>query len=112
MKYHNIKAEYNGAIYDSRKEMRRAVSLDWMVRAGVIRNLERQKRFVLQPAYVNNKGEKIREITYLADFCYWDNERNIQVVEDVKSPATRTEVYKIKKKLFEKLYPEILFEEV
>ena len=111
-KYHNIKTEYNGVMYDSKKEAKRQYVLDMMARAGIIRNLERQKRFVLQGSFVNNKGEKIREICYLADFYYWDNERNTQVVEDVKSPATRTDVYKIKKKMFEKLYPEILFEEV
>lgn len=111
-KYKNIKAEYNGIVYDSRKEMRRAVALDWMLKAGVIRDLERQKRFVLQEGYVNNKGEKIREICYLADFCYYDNEKGKYIVEDVKSPATRTDVYLIKKKLFEKRYPEYWFEEV
>lgn len=111
-KYKNIKAEYNGVIYDSRKEMRRAVALDWMLKAGIIRDLERQKAFVLQEGYYNNKKEKIRPIFYLADFVYYDNERKMWIVEDVKSPATRTEVYKIKKKLFECKYPEYWFEEV
>ena len=112
MKYHNIKAEYNGVVYDSRKEARRAVALDWMLKAGIIRDLERQKAFVLQEGYYNNKKEKIRPIFYLADFVYYDNERKMWIVEDVKSPATRTEVYKIKKKLFECKYPEYWFEEV
>lgn len=111
-KYKNIKAEYNGVMYDSRKEMRRAAALDWMLKAGVIRDLERQKAFVLQEGYYNNKKEKIRPIFYLADFVYYDNERKMWIVEDVKSPATRTDVYLIKKKLFEKRYPEYWFEEV
>ncbi|MBP5789250.1 MAG: DUF1064 domain-containing protein [Neisseriaceae bacterium] len=110
-KYKNIKAEYNGAVYDSRKEMRRAVALDWMVKASVIRDLERQKAFVLQDGYVNNWGEKIRPIQYVADFVYFDNEKGQWIVEDVKSPATRTDVYRIKKKLFEAKYPEYWFVE-
>lgn len=108
-KYKNIKTEYNGEVYDSRKEMRRAVALDWMVKAGVIRDLERQKSFVLQDGYYNNKKEKIRPIFYVADFCYYDNESKRWVVEDVKSPATRTDVYRIKKKLFEYKYPDYWF---
>lgn len=111
MKYRNIKTEYNGVLYDSRKEMRRAVALEWMERAGIIRNLERQKVFVLQDGYINNRGEKIRPITYVADFVYFDTERDKNIVEDVKSPATRTDVYRIKKKLFEAKYPEYWFEE-
>ena len=110
-KYKNIKTEYNGDVYDSRKEMRRAVALDWLLKAGVIRDLERQKAFVLQEGYVNNKKEKIRPIFYVADFVYFDTERCRWVVEDVKSPATRTDVYRIKKKLFEYKYPDYWFEE-
>ena len=111
MKYKNIKTEYNGVIYDSRKEMRRGVALEWMEKAGIICDLERQKSFVLQEGYVNNHGEKIRPITYLADFVYFDKENGRFVVEDVKSPATRTDVYRIKKKLFERKYPEYWFVE-
>ena len=85
------------------------MALDWMVRAGIIRDLERQKAFVLQDGYVNNWGEKIRPIQYVADFVYFDNENGRWTVEDVKSPATRTDVYRIKKKLFEAKYPEYWF---
>lgn len=109
-KYHNVKAEYNGVVYDSKKEMRRAGALDMMARIGAITDLERQKAFELQPGYVNNKGQKIRPITYYADFYYFDKERGVWVAEDVKSPATRQDkVYRIKKKMFEYKYPNILF---
>lgn len=108
-KFRNIKAEYNGRVFASRKEMRRAVTLDWMEKIGIIRDLEKQHTFVLQEGYVNNKGEKIRPICYIADFVYFSNEEKRWTVEDVKSPATRTEVYRLKKKLFEKKYPEYYF---
>lgn len=111
-KYKNIKTEYNGVVYDSRKESRRALALDWMARAGVIRDLERQKQFILQDGFVDNRGNKIRPIIYVADFVYFDNEKGHLVAEDVKSPATRQDkVYIIKKKMFLRKYPEYWFEE-
>lgn len=110
VKYRNIRTEYNGVVFDSKKEMRRGVELVLMERAGVISGLERQKAFELQPGYVNNKGEKIRPITYIADFYYYDKGREKWVAEDVKSPATRQDkVYRIKKKMFEFRYLEIFF---
>lgn len=106
-KYRNIRAELDGVVYDSRKEMRRAAALTMMARAGIITNLERQKRFELQRGYVTKDGRSIRPIYYIADFFYFDREKNCLVVEDVK--GVRTEVYKIKKKLFEYNYPNYLF---
>lgn len=106
-KYRNIKAEYNGEIYDSRKEMRRAYALDMLVRCGRIKDLERQKRFILQDGYMTRDGRKIRPISYIADFVYYDNDKRSWVVEDVK--GVRTDVYRLKRKMFEFRYPEYLF---
>ena len=100
LKYRNIKAEYNGDVYDSRKEMRRACALDMLVRCGRIKFLERQKRFILQDGYVTRDGRKIRPISYIADFVYYDNDKKSWVVEDV---------YRLKRKMFEFRYPEYLF---
>ena len=109
-KYRNIKSEYNGVVYDSRKEMRRAATLELYQRAGAIRGLERQKKFVLQDKFTDRHGDHIREIAYFADFYYWDNTGEVWVAEDVKSPATRQDpVYRIKKKMFLYKYPEIKF---
>ncbi len=42
---------------------------------------------------------------YIADFRYFDNERNVAVVEDVKGgKATMTPIYRLKKKLVKALY--------
>jgi hypothetical protein len=81
-----------------------------MQRAGQIKDLQRQVKFVLQDGYVNNKGEKIRPICYIADFQYRDNEGR-KIVEDTKSPATKTDVFKIKKKLFEAKFKDYIFVE-
>lgn len=103
-KYSNKKTSYKGIIYDSKKEAKRAYELDMMQRAGLIHNLERQKSFELQPSFKSN-GKTIRAITYIADFVYIQDGKTI--VEDTK--GFRTEVYRIKHKMFLYKYPDILF---
>lgn len=96
-KYGNTKVEVDGVKYDSKKEAKRGAELEQLERLGIISNLERQKKFVLQPSF-KFMGHTIREIAYVADFVYMENEN--QVVEDVKSPITRKNpVYKLKKKM-------------
>lgn len=108
-KYHNRKIERDGITFDSQKELRRWEELKIMQKAGMIHGLERQKKFVLIPAQrepdtVGKRGGKHkgrvieRECAYYADFCYY-NKDGKYVVEDVKSEATKTEQYKIKRKL-------------
>lgn len=106
-KFHAQKTVVDGVTYDSKKESRRAVELQYLERLGKIKSLERQKRFILQEGFVNNEGQKVRPISYLADYYYEENGQKI--VEDVKSPATRTQVYMLKKKLFQFKYPDIKF---
>ena len=109
-KYGAKKTAYNGITYDSRKEANRAAVLEKQLAYGIIQDLQRQVSFELQEAYTNNKGEKIRAITYKADFVYTMQGRRI--VEDVKgSKKTLTDAYKIKRKLFEYKYPEYYFVE-
>lgn len=106
-KYHNKKTEYNGIMYDSKKEANRAFTLDMLLRAGKIKDLERQKRFVLQDKYTNNQGKNIRAIEYVADFYYYDVDSGRWIAEDTK--GMKTDVYLLKKKIFEYKYPEIIF---
>lgn len=96
-KYGNTKVEVDGIKYDSKKEAKRAAELEMQQRLGIISNLERQVKFVLQPSF-EFMGHKIREIAYVADFVYIENGE--KVVEDVKSPITRKNpIYKLKKKM-------------
>lgn len=101
-KYHNTKVIYNGIKFDSKKEAERYKELKLLEKVGVISDLELQSKFLLQPGYVNAKGEKIRPIYYVADFYYYDNELKKYVVEDTK--GVKTDVYKLKKKMFEYQY--------
>jgi len=96
-KYGAIATYVDGIRFDSKKEARRYGQLKLMERAGIITDLE------LQPRYkIVVKNSPI--CTYVADFRYYDKQRLTQVIEDVKSTATATPVYKIKKKLTEALY--------
>lgn len=104
-KYHAQKTVVDGVEYDSKKESKRAQELEYLEKLGKIKNLQKQVRFILQDGYVNNQGQKIRPISYIADFVYEEDGKNI--VEDSK--GFRTEVFLIKKKLFEKKYPEFYF---
>lgn len=109
-KYHSQKVSIAQEIFDSKKEARRWLELKNMESHGLISGLERQKKFLLIPAQhepdsVGPRGGKIkgklleREVAYYADFVYYDEEKKEFVVEDVKSEATRTPEYILKKKL-------------
>ena len=84
----------DGIEHDSKKEAARWQELNLMLRARLIEDLQRQVRFELIP-----KQEGERPCTYIADFVYIDRKTGEKIVEDVKSPATRTEAYRIKRKL-------------
>lgn len=113
-KYRNVRTQVDGIPFDSQKEARRFIELRSLLQAGKIRKLKLQPQFTLQESYVTPEGERVRALRYVADFSYetavhsvaQDGEGNLKpvtywnlVVEDVKSQATRTEKYKIKKKL-------------
>ena len=109
-KYRNRKAVIDGITFDSKKEARRYSELKLLKKAGRIENLELQPSFVLVDGYVNGAGKKIRPMTYKADFRYYDVMEKCEVIEDVK--GVRTEVYKLKKKLFEERYAPLTITEV
>lgn len=100
-KYHNQKIMFDGHTFDSIKEKNYYIKLKALEKAGLIRTLELQKEYVLQDSFKLN-GTTRRKITYKADFSYISVKDNKIHVVDVK--GFKTEVYKIKKKLFEFKY--------
>ena len=97
-KYGAEKMTVDGIVFDSRKEARRYHELKLMEKAGAISDVRRQVRYTLIPAQKDEKGRSLeRECAYIADFVYTENGKT--VVEDTKSPATRTKEYIIKRKL-------------
>lgn len=111
-KYHNLPTERitdNGECirFDSKKESARYDFLMMELRAGAIRDLRLQYQILLQPAYTDAvTGERIRAISYLADFRYErqdDAGEWREVIEDTKGgkngKGTRTAEFNIKRKL-------------
>jgi hypothetical protein len=106
-KYHNQPDTRGELHFDSRKEARRYDELMLMLKAGAIRNLRLQVQYTLQESFVAPDGERVRAIRYVADFAYerptepdkYGTVLWLPVVEDVKSAATKTQKYEIKKKL-------------
>lgn len=110
MKYHNRKVVIDDIIFASKKEAKRYSELKLLEKAHIIKELQLQKSFELQPKYTNNNGENIRAIHYIADFFYYDNEKQQYIVEDTK--GFKTEIYKLKKKIFEYQYPNLTIKEL
>ena len=99
-KYGNRKIVIDGIQFDSLKEAQRWAELRLLERAGEIYDLQRQVPFIVIPVQKDENGKVIeRECKYIADFTYKPKGSLKRVVEDVKSPATRTKEYRIKKKL-------------
>lgn len=100
-KYNAKKATVDGHTFDSKREAERYCELKFFVRAGEIRNLELQPRFLLQDEFFDKNEVKHKKIEYVADFMYIDK-CGKTIVEDVK--GVLTDVYKLKKKMFLKKY--------
>lgn len=95
-KYNSRKTVVDGQKFDSKKEANRYQELLLLEKAGVIKNLSRQVKFVLIPSQRDEDGKVIeRECSYKADFTYEEGIKT--VVEDVK--GYRTKEYIIKRKL-------------
>ncbi|MBR8219781.1 DUF1064 domain-containing protein [Burkholderia vietnamiensis] len=88
-KYRNTKCEHNGIKFDSEKERSRWFHLIQLQAAGAIRDLQLQVSFVLTDRKQRDDGTWERASKYVADFVYVDVASERQVVEDVKSVATR-----------------------
>ena len=96
-KYGNRKIFTDDGSFDSLKEYRRWQELRLMERAGAITQLSRQTKFELIPSQIEDGKVAERAVTYKADFTYCQD--GAFVCEDVKSSATKTREYIIKRKL-------------
>lgn len=94
-KYGAIKTVVDNITFDSIKEARRYGELKELEKQGKIKNLTTHPKFLLQDKFKHD-GKTHRKITYSADFQY-EKDGDI-IVEDVK--GFKTDVYRIKKKLF------------
>ena len=107
-KYHNKKANADGHTFDSKRELERYYQLKQLEKRGEISDLELQKKFILIPSQrgpdtIDARGRVVKgkveekEVSYKADFVYWDVYNKEFVVEDVK--GFRTKEYILKRKM-------------
>ena len=102
---------YQGIKFHSIRERDRYIELKALENLGLIEELELQVPFEIMPSYQIN-GRNVRAIKYICDFTYYKIHKGEIpmrefVIEDVKPQVKdgkkpyRTEVYKLKKKMFE-----------
>lgn len=95
-KYHAKKVTFYGETFDSTKEGERWLVLRNMEKRGEIRDLRRQVKFELVPAFPK---AGLRAMAYIADFVYEEDGKT--VVEDVKGyrKGAAYELFTAKKKM-------------
>ena len=110
-KYGNKKVEYQGQLFDSKREMQRYVVLKEAEEKGLISDLRTQVIFELIPAITEEYVEHLktkdkiktrvlqRAVTYKADFVYIKDGE--EIIEDVKiSKALIPKEFSLKEKIF------------
>lgn len=110
-KYGNKKVEYQGKLFDSKREMQRYVVLKEAEEKGLISDLRTQVTFELIPAITEEYVEHLktkdkiktrvlqRAVTYKADFVYIKDGE--EIIEDVKiSKALIPKEFALKEKIF------------
>ncbi len=101
-KYNSVWTKCNqGHKHQSKKESAYCNTLELLRKDGKIKGYDTQVKFDL---YCND----VYTCAHIVDFLIRDNNGNDEVHE-VKSKATMTAVWKIKKKLFELNYPDIKY---
>lgn len=99
-KYNNQKITVDGIKFDSKHEAEIYSQLKALQRCNKITNLQLQVPFILLEKYrINNRT--VREIKYIADFTFINSEGQLEVWD---AKGVRTDVYKLKKKIFEYRY--------
>ena len=104
----------DGIRFSSKAEAKRYGELKMLEKAGKIESLELQPVFPLRVLLTTGSmkgaaqalaGEYPTIGKYVADFKYFRNDAPTGwVIEDVKSPATKTPIYRFKKKFVEAQY--------
>lgn len=106
-KYNSQKCSIGNEVFDSRREARRYSELCLLEKAGQIKNLRRQVKYILIPSQreivmkkgVPKQGKVIeKECAYIADFVYEENGQT--VVEDTKGYKTKDYILKRKMMLY------------
>jgi hypothetical protein len=105
-KYGAQKKTVDGFTFDSVKEANRYVELKLRQQAGEITELQVQPEYplLIQARCDVGPYERTCVGTYRADFRYREGPQGLLVIEDVKCAATKTAVYRLKKRIVETYY--------
>jgi hypothetical protein len=106
-KYHAMPIHVDGVRFASKKEAARFLELQCWQKAGQIADLEVHPVYPLHIMELWRSGAPIVVTTvgqFTADFQYMNVQTGEIVVEDVKSTATKTEAYRLRKKLVEAIH--------
>lgn len=101
-KYNAKKTMVDGILFSSKSEANYYSKLVLLKRMGEITHIELQPKYeIIKPYPHPVTGKKVRGTYYIADFLvtYADGRKELVDIKGV-----RTEVYKLKKKLFEQQY--------
>lgn len=96
-KYNNERIRVDGILFDSKLEADFYSDLKLQLKAGVIRGFCRQPEFILVEGFGARKP-----VIYKADFIVFRKDGTAEII-DVK--GMETEVFKMKRKLFQSRYP-------
>lgn len=115
-KYGNLKTEYGGYVYMSKKEANYAMELDFRRKASKeserVISFERQVPFILQESFTDSTGVKHQKITYICDFVVTYGDGKVEVIDVKPSKDFQTNIYKLKKKMLLYKHRNIIFKEV
>lgn len=100
-KYNNRKVELDGHVFDSQLEADYYAQLKLRKKANDIMFFRLQPRYMLQEGF-RKDGKKHQKIEYVADFEVHHNDGTIEVVD---TKGYITDVFRIKEKMFHKIYP-------
>lgn len=98
-KYHSKRTRVDGILFDSQKEADYYCELKLRLQAGEIKGFCLQPKFILVPGMKDQKP-----ITYRADFVTIYSDGQAEVID---TKGVETEIFKIKKKLFRVVFPEL-----
>lgn len=107
-KYNNKKVVVDGFKFDSAVESKYYLYLKSQKKIGIIKDFQLQKVFELQPSYRIGDNRKQRAIKYVADFVVTKNDGSHVVIDVKGGKAAMTDVFKLKRKLFEFKYQQPL----
>lgn len=95
-KFRNVSTVLDNLKFSSGAEAKRYEELKLLLRGRLIRDLRMQVRYELLPAVRFHDAKRLTSgLDYVADFVYFDEKLQREVIEDAK--GARTRVYLMKK---------------